>query len=78
MECFRIPKNLRSGREVNKKLRKQYVCCIHNVYDVFDSDFLEVANPLQVQKKVDLNIGLLQLWVVRSTMLSTTISSSAS
>ena len=34
MECFRISKLLRSGREVNKKLRKQYVCCIHNVHDV--------------------------------------------
>jgi len=28
MECFRIPKSLRSGREVNKKPRKQYLCCI--------------------------------------------------
>ena len=28
-----------SGREVNKKLRKQYAYCIHNVYDI-DSDFL--------------------------------------
>jgi len=34
MKCFRISKTLRNGREVNKKLRKQYVCCIHNVYDV--------------------------------------------
>jgi len=34
MECFRISKTLRSRREVHKKLRKQYVCCIHNVHDV--------------------------------------------
>jgi len=34
MECFRIPESLRSRREVNKKLRKQYICCIHNVHDL--------------------------------------------
>jgi len=48
MECFRIPKNLRSGREVNKKLRKQYVCCIHNVHDIVGSYYFEGANLLQV------------------------------
>ena len=48
MECFRISKTLRSGREVNKKLRKQYVCCIHNVHDVVSSYLLEGANLLQV------------------------------
>ena len=39
MECFRILKSLRSGREVYKKLRKQCVCCIHNVHDVVGLDF---------------------------------------
>ena len=86
---MRIPKSLCSGREVNKKLMKQYVHCIQNVYDVVDSDFLEVAKLLQLLRKFDFMRGLFQLSayeickpvdiaVSLSTMLSTKISSSAS
>ena len=78
-----------SAREVNKKLRKQYVHCIQNVYDVADSRFLEGANLLQLLGKLDLKRGLLQLsayeicllvciTVSLFTVLSTTISSPAS
>ena len=48
IECLRIPKSSYNDRELNKKLRKQYVHCIQNVHDVVDSDFLEGANLLQV------------------------------
>ena len=79
-----------SAREVNKKLRKQYVHCIQNVYGVVDSRFLEGASLLQLLRKLDLKRGLLQLSayykicklvdiaVSLSTVLSTKISSSAS
>ena len=64
---------------------------IINVYDVVDSDFLEVAKLLQLLRKFDFMRGLFQLsayeicklvditvsLATRSTMLSTTISSSA-
>jgi len=53
IEFLRILENVCSGREVNKKMKKQHVCCINNVYDVVDSDFLEAAFLLQMfQKKV--------------------------
>jgi len=48
MKCFRISESLRSGREVNKHLRKQYLSCIHNVHNVVGSYFLEGANLLQL------------------------------
>jgi len=51
IEFFIILKNLCSNREVNKKLKKQHVCCVDNVYDVVDSYFLEAAYLLQVLRK---------------------------
>ena len=78
-----------SAREVNKKLRTQYVHCIQNVCDVVDSRFSEGANLLQLLRKLDLKRGLIQLSAYEicklvdiavglSTVLSTKISSSAS
>jgi len=91
MECFRIYKSLRSGREVNKQLRKQYICCVHNVHDAAGSYLLEEAKLLQVLRKIDFNRGVLQSSAfkicklvdiavglfTRSTMLSTTKSPAA-
>jgi len=40
IEFFRVLKSLCSAREVNTKLKKQYVYCIHNVYVLVDSRLL--------------------------------------